>query len=163
MAPESALDQYRRLTRKGEPHFFEFLSREEFQAAYAVAAVAKFEEYANAFDLDAYATPGLPSDTWEEMIRRALRYLADRGLVFRGIELDGWEIHGRRIVEPRNLGFEVIFRSGSMPNLIEALTVAQDIVRQLGQESDAETLRDALAGVIEEKAKAQAARREEVM
>jgi hypothetical protein len=161
--PETALDQYRRVTLKGQPHFFEFLSRREFQLAYAVAAVSRFTEYQAAFDLAPYATPGADEGTWEEQIRRAIRYLADRGLTFNGIELDGWEIRGLRVVEPRNLAYVVRFKMGSMPDLIEALESSVEALEAIGLEGEADTLRDALETVREEKQKALAEREMEVM
>lgn len=161
--PESALDQYRRVTRKGEPHLFEFLSRSEFQAAYALAAVSRFTEYQGALELEPYATPGADVGTWEEQFRRAIRYLADRGLQYNGLELDGWEIRGLRVVEPRNLAYEVRFKMGSMPDLILALESAIETFSAMGLDGEAETLRDALETVRQEKQVALREREMEVM
>lgn len=150
----SSLEQYRAQVRQGRPCLFEFLTREEFQLCWAVAFVNNDEEYQREFPLADYGTPGSDGDTWDERFRRAIRYLADHGWCFKGLNLDGWEIMGEMPpVQPKNLAYHIIFESGSMPSPIIALHGAIPLFRGvLGMQHEAEMLEDALEGVRAAKA-----------
>lgn len=144
-----SVDDYRRLVRKGVPTLFEFLTREEFQLCWALVFVENSEELEHELPLADYATPEAPASL-EEDFRRAIRYLADNGYHFRGLSLDGWEIMGHLPpIEPRNLAYHLKFVSGSMPSPAVALQAAIPALRDLGLESAADRLREALEGVLE--------------
>lgn len=158
-----SLEEYRQKVRKGIPCLFEYLTREEFQLAYAVAFVGKSEDYGETFPLADYATPGASDETWEELFRRAIRWLADNGWSFKGLSLDGWEIMGGNPpIQPKNLAYFVQFASGSMPSPVVAIQGAIGLFRGiLGLDHEAEVLEDALREI--ESQRGAYAREKEVM
>jgi hypothetical protein len=101
-------------------HLFEFLTREEWRMCYALQFLNDWEEYADAFDIDRFATPGTEGrpESYEESFRRAIRFLAlGHGFTFTSLQcLDSGEIYGEPI-EERNLLYVNLLATGGSPDI----------------------------------------------
>jgi hypothetical protein len=143
-------------------HLFEFLTREEWRMCYAVQFLDDFEEYADAFDLDRFATPGEEGDpdTYEESFRRAIRFLAlEHGFEFKALRpREDGSIYAEEPIEARNRVYVSLLQTGGAPDIpgclrellerappslstdpiVEAIheveTVAKDIERKAGEQ-----------------------------
>lgn len=104
-----------------EHHLFEFLTREEWRICYAVQFLNDWDEYANPFSLERFATPGLEGvdEHYEESFRRAIRFLAlEHGFKFKALhpQEDG-AIYSEEPVEPRNRVYINLLQSGGAPDI----------------------------------------------
>lgn len=104
-----------------EHHLFEFLTREEWRICYAVQFLNDFDEYADPFSLERFATPGLEgmADHYEESFRRAIRFLAlEHGFEFKALrpQEDG-SIYADEPVETRNRVYINLLQTGGSPDI----------------------------------------------
>jgi hypothetical protein len=111
------------------PHLFICLTREEFKLCFALAFIEHQgrEDYGGAIGLDRYATPGTEAlaDSWEEEVKRAIRYLTfDHGFVFEAIRAyENMSIQGHPI-EEGNMVYVLQMKDGGLPNVLSALQQA---------------------------------------
>ena len=122
-------------------HLYCALTREEFQVVWAIRMTQAFENFDDAYPLDAYPSPGSPeiANTYEEQVRRAIRFLAmEHDFAFQGLEVgDDGTIQGR-MIEPRNAVYVRAIAlyaatngaGGAMPHPIRA---AETAIRVLGE------------------------------
>ena len=126
-------------------HLFEFLTRKEWRVCYAVQFLDDFEEYADAYDLDRYATPGEEGapDSYEESFRRAIRFLAiEHGYEFEAVkpQEDG-SIYAESPVETRNAMYAILLASGGSPDIPGCL---RDLLAAAPPSLNTEPIREAI-------------------
>lgn len=133
------------------PTFFEFLTRDEVRLVFCVAFLENAQGFGGAYPTEKFATPGTEgrTDSWIELFRRAIRYLAlDCGVEFEALDVraDG-HIFAAGPIEPRNVAYQALFDSGGIPDLEAALS---DVIPRVEREVpglDPEPLRAALSKV----------------
>lgn len=138
---------------KRPPHLFVYLTQEEFKLAYAVSFVAFSDFFAGAYPLAEYSSPEHDGDTWEELFRRSIRYLAMvHGVGFNGVHVNREGVLVEHtVVEPRNSMYVTALLSGRLPAdpryaIQSALSTAQRNIPSL----DLDPLRGCLEKIEEQ-------------
>jgi hypothetical protein len=111
------------------PHLFICLTREEFKLCFALAFIESQgrEDYGGAIGLDRFPTPGTKAqaDSWEEEVRRAIRYLDDEhGFQFEGIQAGNNGSLQCHPIEEGNMVYVLQMKDGGLPNVLSALQQA---------------------------------------
>lgn len=129
-------------------HLFTFLTREEWRVCYAVQFLDDFEEYADAFDLDRFATPGAegPAEHYEESFRRAIRFLAlEHGFPFREVKVqETGEIYAEEVVEEGNLHYFNLLALGKAPDILGCL---RELLDKAPASMNTEPVREAISEI----------------
>lgn len=117
------------------PHLYQGLTREEFQLCWALRMTLAFEDFDDAYPLDAYATPGTEgsAETYDEQIKRAIRYLAiEHGFPFQGLRAfeDGRIEVGVPPIQPENLVYARGIALGNFPHPIHAARTAIRLIEE---------------------------------
>lgn len=119
------------------PHLYQGLTREEFQLCWALRMTLAFEDFDDAYPLDAYATPGTEgsAETYDEQMKRAIRFLAiEHGFPFRGLRAheDGRIEVGVPPVQPENIVYARGIALGNFPHPIQAAKTAIRMIEEHG-------------------------------
>lgn len=136
------------MPQKPEPHLFCFLTQPEWKLCFSlVFCVDFFDE--ESYPLAQYSSPEHPGDTWEELFRRAIRFLAlEHNFEFRGVHVNREGIVVEHtVVQPENALYATQAKAGQLPgNPRYALAEAVQMIEQLPIPSlDPEPLRACLA------------------
>jgi len=141
-------------------HLFEHLTQAEWKICFAIAFTASSDLFGGSYPIDEFATPGHPGDTWEELFRQAIRYLAMEHFAdFAGIHVNReGVIVEYRVVQPENALYVTKMKAGGLPGspkaaIEEALELAPHTIPSL----DLEPLRACLATIEEHLAAQRAA------
>lgn len=133
------------------PTFFEFLTRDEVRLCFCLAFLENAQGFGGAYPTERFATPSIEgrTDSWIELFRRAIRYLAlECDFEFQALDVraDG-HILSAGAIEPRNVAYQALFDSGGMPDLEAALRDTIPMVEREIPGLDPEPLRAALSKV----------------
>lgn len=114
---------------------------------YALQFLNDWEEYADAFSIDRFATPGTEGrpENYEESFRRAIRFLAlEHGYEFSSLKcLDSGEIYGEPI-EERNLLYVNLLATGGSPDIPGCL---RELLAKAPASVNSEPIREAIEEV----------------
>ena len=119
------------------PHLYQGLTQDEFRLCWALRMTLAFEDFDDAYPLDAYATPGSPdiAETYDEQMKRAIRFLAiEHGFPFQGLRAheDGRIEVGVPPVQPENIAYARGIAMGNFPHPIQAAKTAIRLIEEHG-------------------------------
>jgi hypothetical protein len=138
------------------PSLFQYLTQAEWKLCFSIAFLEASDEFAGAYPLERYATPGFEgkSTNYGELFKRAIRFLAmAHDYRFVGMEVgDGGSIVGERLVQPENISYVAIL-NGGLPDVALALWTAIGMARREVKSLNLDPLHGMLAKVNEDKQK----------
>jgi hypothetical protein len=136
------------------PSLFQYLTQAEWKLCFSIAFLEASDEFAGAYPLGHYATPGLEGRAthYGELFKRAIRFLAmAHDYKFKGMEVgDGGSIVGRNLVQPENFSY-VALLNGSLPDLPLAIDTAISMAKREIPSLNLDPLHGMLAKVTEDK------------
>lgn len=143
-----------------EPHLFEHLTQAEWKICFAIAFTSSSDLFGGAYPIDEFATPGHDGDTWEELFRRTIRFLAmEHFAEFSGIHVNReGVIVEYRVVQPENALYVTKMKAGGLPGSPKAaIEGALELAPHTIPSLDLEPLRACLATIEEHLAAQRAA------